>query len=116
MRTMQTDFVQAMSVRTSRQATAFIGACILVAALGAVRTPASAADADQPEPGRFVWRDLMARDVVAVQRFYGELLGWRFEQTRRGDRPYIVARLEATPVAGIVDVTSISGAESQWSR
>lgn len=103
-----------MSVRSSRPALSLIAAAVLVAAFGVARAPVSAADSDQPEPGRFVWRDLMTRDVAAVQRFYGELLGWQFEQTRRGSRPYIVARLGGTPVAGIVDVTSMSDAGSQW--
>jgi predicted enzyme related to lactoylglutathione lyase len=66
------------------------------------------------EAGQFVWHDLMTKDVEAAKRFYGELLGWRFENTTRGDRPYIVARAADTPVAGIVDVSSLADAGSQW--
>ena len=49
------------------------------------------------EPGSFVWHDLLTRDVAGAKRFYGELLGWRFEDTKRGDRPYVIARSGATP-------------------
>ena len=70
--------------------------------------------ADPIEPGRFVWHDLMARDVGAARRFYGELLGWRFEDTQRGDRPYVLASSPAGRVAGIVDISALPRAGQQW--
>ena len=66
------------------------------------------------ESGRFVWHDLMTRDVDAARRFYGELFGWRFEDTTRGERPYVLARDAQGPVAGIVDVSAAPNAGSQW--
>jgi predicted enzyme related to lactoylglutathione lyase len=66
------------------------------------------------EPGRFVWHDLMTRDVAAAKRFYGTLLGWRFQETKRGDRPYVLARADTTTVAGIVDVSAFPNAGTQW--
>lgn len=50
---------------------------------------------DTPLYGKFVWSDLITDDVSAAQAFYGPLLGWTFEQTRRpggGDYTLIVSR------------------------
>ena len=87
-------------------------ACVL--ALAFAHMPAPVAAADSAEDGRFVWHDLLTRDVNGAKRFYGELLGWSFEDTTRGDRPYIIASAAGIPVAGIVDVSSIADAGSQW--
>lgn len=80
----------------------------------AVVAPLAGAPADPIDAGRFVWHDLMTRDVAAAKRFYGELLGWRFEDTRRNDRPYVLAQSAGTPVAGIVDVSARPNAGPQW--
>ena len=50
----------------------------------------------------------------AARKFYGELLGWRFEDTRRGDRPYVLASSAAGRVAGIVDISAMANAGQQW--
>lgn len=95
-------------------ARSLVAGCILASVLGIAYTRTSvAADAGR-EPGRFVWRDLMTKDVSAARRFYGELFGWRFEDTERGDRPYVLARLDDGPVAGIVDIRSLAAADPQW--
>lgn len=89
--------------------------CVLAVAFGFANAPAPVAAADPPvEPGSFVWHDLLTRDVAGAKRFYGELFGWRFEDTKRADRPYVVARSGATAVAGIVDVSGIADAGTQW--
>ena len=68
--------------------------CVLAVAFGFANAPAPAAAADPPvEPGSFVWHDLLTKDVAGAKRFYGELFGWRFEDTKRGDRPYVIARV-----------------------
>jgi hypothetical protein len=100
--------------RTSITTTSTITTLALIAAFGAAIVPASVDAADSVEPGRFVWHDLLAKDVAAAKRFYGDLLGWRFEDTKRGDRPYVLARSGGTPVAGIVDVTANANAGPQW--
>jgi len=43
--------------------------------------------------GEFAWHDLLTTDPAAAKRFYGELLGWEFEQFEGspGDYPMIVA-------------------------
>ena len=89
--------------------------CVLAVAFGFANAPAPVAAADPPiEPGAFVWHDLLTRDVAGAKRFYGELFGWRFEDTKRGDRPYAIARAGAAPVAGIVDVSGVADAGTQW--
>ena len=87
---------------------------LLALAVGAALAPAPADAADSVEPGRFVWHDLLTKDVSAAKRFYGELFGWRFEDTKRGDRPYVLARSAGTLVAGIVDVNANANAGPQW--
>ena len=64
--------------------------------------PAGSASAPGYHPGKFVWHDLVTRDPASCRRFYGALLGWEFQDTKRSGRPYAVARLNGTPVAGIV--------------
>lgn len=95
-------------------ATSFGAACALAFALGLTGASAPVAAADPIEPGRFVWRDLMTKDMSVSERFYGELFGWRFEKTKRGDRPYVIARAGSVPVAGIVDVSALPDAGPQW--
>jgi predicted enzyme related to lactoylglutathione lyase len=56
--------------------------------------------------GEFVWQDLMTDDIAKSRAFYEQLLGWRFEQTTRLGRPYLIAHLasNSTPIAGIAQV------------
>ena len=89
-------------------------AAIAVVALSVASVPLSDSAADTVETGRFVWHDLMTKDVDAAKRFYGELFDWRFADTRRGDRPYVLARSGGSPVAGIVDVSAMPEAGAQW--
>jgi len=89
--------------------------CVLAVAFGFATAPAPVAAADPPvEPGSFVWHDLLTKDVAGARKFYGELFGWRFDDTKRADRPYVIARSGAAPVAGIVDVSGITDAGTQW--
>jgi hypothetical protein len=37
---------------------------------------------------RFIWHDLMTKDVEAAKKFYGELLGWTFKGSEGGGPPY----------------------------
>jgi predicted enzyme related to lactoylglutathione lyase len=95
-------------------ATSIGAACIVATAFRTADVQPTAAAAGAAEPGRFVWRDLMTKDVGRAKQFYGDLLGWRFEDTKRGDRPYVLARAGATPIAGIVDVSGMANAGAQW--
>jgi predicted enzyme related to lactoylglutathione lyase len=89
-------------------------AFILILASGA-RSPAAA---DGPAGGalygKFVWNDLLTRDLAASRAFYASMFGWTFrEQTREG-RPYLIAELEGKPVAGLLDVHDLKEADPQW--
>src|SRR4030095_4895889 len=99
--------------RKSITATSMSAALVLGAAFAAATAPAPVDAADPVEQGRFVWHDLRTKDVIAAKRFYGDLLGWRFEDTKRGDRPYVLARSGGTLVAGIVDVSANANAGPQ---
>ncbi len=52
--------------------------------------------------GTFCWIDLTTPDPPAARRFYGELLGWTFEEPRDGEPGSAVARLGGRDVTGIV--------------
>jgi len=43
--------------------------------------------------GRFVWHDLVTRDVAACRKFYAALLGWEFEATTRNWSRTFIYRL-----------------------
>ena len=105
---------RSIAVWSARAAFVLALAVAVVAALGAAVPPASAPARDVVEPGRFVWRDLMTKDLDVAKQFYGELFGWRFENARRGDRPYVIARRDSGPVAGLVDVSAMPEAGAQW--
>jgi predicted enzyme related to lactoylglutathione lyase len=87
---------------------------LVLAAFAAAILASPVSAADPVEPGRFVWHDLLTKDVSAAKRFYGELFGWRFEDTKRADHPYVLARSGGTLVAGIVDVSANARAGPQW--
>jgi predicted enzyme related to lactoylglutathione lyase len=93
---------------------ASVGAACLLAAFGSADLGSTGAAGASGEAGRFVWRDLLTKDVTAAKRFYGDLLGWRFETAKRGELPYVLARAGTSPVGGIVDVTSLANAGTQW--
>jgi predicted enzyme related to lactoylglutathione lyase len=66
--------------------------------------------------GQFVWHELITDDPVASRRFYGELLGWEFQQTSRLGKPYSLALVGDRHVGGIVGVDRKPSDEpiSQW--
>ena len=97
-----------------RATMSFGAAFALVVVFGITHAPTPATAQSPNETGRFVWHDLMTKDVAAAKRFYGDLFGWRFEDTTRGDRPYVIARAADVPVGGIVDITAMTDAGAQW--
>jgi predicted enzyme related to lactoylglutathione lyase len=103
-----------MPTRRSLLASLAVAALAVAGAVAVANAQGGGAPADTVEPGRFVWRDLLTKDVAAARKFYGDLFGWRFENTKRGDRPYVLARTGAMPIAGIVDISGMSEAGSQW--
>lgn len=53
------------------------------------------------EPGTPSWIDLATPDLEAAKRFYGELLGWRLEDTGAEANHYHMALLRGRRVAGV---------------
>jgi len=64
--------------------------------------------------GRFVWHDLVTRDAAACRRFYGGLLGWEFDETKRDGHAYLLARSGDRFVGGIVPAESSDGRPAAW--
>jgi predicted enzyme related to lactoylglutathione lyase len=63
---------------------------------------------------QFVWHDLQTRDPAAARRFYGELLGWEFEEIDAFGKPYLLAKLGERYVGGIVEMPADLSAGPQW--
>ncbi len=97
---------------TSVLATVALAAC----ASGAATSPPATTAGATVQPGAIVWRDLVTEDAAASRRFYGQLLGWEFEDTQRMGRPYALAKLGGDYVAGVVQITGQTPGqpESQW--
>jgi predicted enzyme related to lactoylglutathione lyase len=87
-----------------------VGLSLLILLLGVGcggrNTPAAVGGttSDADDIGQFAWQDLMTDDVSASRRFYGELLGWKFEETTRFKDPYLLVRSGGHLVGGIVSV------------
>jgi predicted enzyme related to lactoylglutathione lyase len=65
--------------------------------------------------GRFVWHQLMTRDVAGAKKFYSKLVGWKTLPWPL-DPSYTVCHSDAGPVAGIMEITADLPAEvpSHW--
>ncbi|WP_372425481.1 VOC family protein [Salinarimonas chemoclinalis] len=62
--------------------------------------------------GYFHWNELMTKDLAASKAFYGETLGWTFEEMPMDNgTTYAVAMVGGTAVAGLFD-TSHMGDEA----
>jgi len=59
-----------------------------------------------PQYGKFIWHDLITDDVTAAKAFYGPLMGWSFETTRRpGGGPYtLIVSSAGNYVGGMVEL------------
>ena len=53
-------------------------------------------------PGRWVWAELFAADVLAAENFYGPVFGWTFQSFGAGPKPYTLIRNGGKPIAGIL--------------
>jgi predicted enzyme related to lactoylglutathione lyase len=54
--------------------------------------------------GRFVWHQLMTRDVPGAKKFYTKLVGWKAMPWPL-DPAYTVCHADSGPVAGIMEIT-----------
>ena len=96
-------------------------ACLAAAAAAlpgagcATRPAAPAAPVRAVTPGKFVWHDLVTSAPGPCRRFYGELLGWEFEDAQRNGKPYALAHKDGQRVAGIVTKGAAAAENgSQW--
>jgi uncharacterized protein len=69
---------------------------------------------DESMHGKFVWNELATNDIDKAKSFYGETLGWEFEEFRLPDGKYWVARSNGELVGGIgdMDTAADTGANS----
>lgn len=54
--------------------------------------------------GKFVWDDLLTNDVAQAKEFYGQLLGWTFEQRNE----YTVVYNNSQAIGGMAQITETS--------
>ncbi len=59
--------------------------------------------------GQFVWREMLCPDVAKAKGFYGELLGWTFEDVPMGHFTYTVAKAGGQNAAGFMPSTPEMG-------
>lgn len=57
-------------------------------------------------PGQVIWHDLATPDLVKSTEFYGELLGWRFEQLNDKGRRYTAVYNGDTLIGGMFEFSS----------
>jgi len=65
--------------------------------------------------GRFVWHELLTRDVPSAKKFYSKLMGWKLQPWPL-DPTYTVCHADSRPVAGIMPVPADLPADvpSNW--
>jgi uncharacterized protein len=54
----------------------------------------------RPLPGKFVWFELLTRDIPGAQAFYGEVLGWKVRPFPMGDSSYEMIYVGDTMIGG----------------
>jgi predicted enzyme related to lactoylglutathione lyase len=67
--------------------------------------------------GHFCWVELQTKDVAAAKRFYGELLGWSFEDMPMPAGTYTMAKVGGSQVAGLMTMpaqVAQMGAPPSW--
>jgi predicted enzyme related to lactoylglutathione lyase len=64
-------------------------------------TPITATSSQNHYPGKFVWHDLLTKDVGEARQFYGGLFGWSFSQRNR----YTTVLNEGEVIAGLIELT-----------
>ncbi len=64
--------------------------------------------------GQFVWRELMTPDVEKARAFYGELLGWTYQEMPMPTGPYTVFKQGDQMVAGAMALPAGDPAPPAW--
>jgi len=93
-----------------------LGSALLAACVAHNPTiaPITTAPDATPTYGKFVWYDLLTKDVEGVTEFYGELLGWKFVPTEAPN--YTLIEQNGRPIGGIVNMAEVDPDinQSQW--
>ena len=66
--------------------------------------------------GMFHWNELMTSDVEAAKEFYGETVGWTFDEFPMATGLYWVAMQDGKPAGGIMDMQGVApeGTPPHW--
>src|SRR5690242_10863712 len=88
-------------------------AAILILASG-VSSPVAADGPASALYGKFIWNDLLTKDLAAARTFYASMFGWTYREETRNGHPYLIAELDGKPVAGLLDVHDLKDADPQW--
>ncbi|MCW9065717.1 MAG: VOC family protein [Ignavibacteriaceae bacterium] len=78
--------------------------------------PINTTPTNEFHPGKFVWRDLMTDDLLAVKKFYSELFGWTYLEVADADNDYTVVLHDGKPIAGMFNLRDVKAEHkySQW--
>lgn len=60
------------------------------------------------DAGYMTWNELQCRDVDAAKKFYGELLGWEYEENDMGGFVYTLVNNAGRANGGMMDVTGMA--------
>jgi predicted enzyme related to lactoylglutathione lyase len=97
-----------------RRFVALLGLALALAVRLAAGASAATSAPASIDSGRFVWQDLITQDAAACRSFYERWLGWEFAERTRQGKPYLVASLDGSPFAGIVEVKDPRVARAAW--
>lgn len=64
--------------------------------------------------GQFVWHQLNTTDPAAAKQFYGDLLGWSYEDADMEDMTYTMFGLSGENFGGIMQLMAPEGTPSHW--
>ena len=65
--------------------------------------------------GVFSWNELMTTDVEGAKAFYGELLGWEFQEMHTGEMNYIMIKGADRDIGGMMATPpEAAGMPSAW--
>ena len=96
--------------RNLRSGALFCAIALVAVAAGTVAAaetywpPIADPPTQQKHPGRWVWAELLTRDVGTAADFYGKVFDWKFETFGPEDdaRTYTLVVANGTPIAGMV--------------
>lgn len=65
---------------------------------------------EKPRHGEFCWNDLATTDLAASRKFYGEMFGWQFKDSREAGMDYTeISRADNKQFGGMWQITEEMG-------